>query len=47
MEKHRSVKVDNQFTVNALNRLGVEWPMTELDYIKKLLLSVSSLGGFD
>ncbi|MBQ9395643.1 MAG: amino acid adenylation domain-containing protein, partial [Proteobacteria bacterium] len=42
MEKHRMAKVDNRYSVDALKRLGFEWPMIEAEYIKKLMQSVFS-----
>lgn len=41
------VATDNKFTSNILLRLGVRWPITSEEYIKKAIKAVDGLGYFD
>ncbi len=42
-----AVETDNTFTANVLYRLGFSWPMTDIDYLEKTIVSLKTLGFFD
>ncbi len=46
-ESRRMIESDNHFTVKALYRLGFDWPIIDLNYVKNAIEAVSSLGFFD
>ena len=43
----RYVKTDNSFSVKALYRLGYKWPITDENYLLRVIESLDSLGFFD
>ena len=42
-----AVETDNTFTANVLYRLGFSWPMTDIGYLEKAIVSLKTLGFFD
>ena len=44
---HTFIKSDNTFTVKALYRLGFKWPITDAEYLKRVIEGLKSLGFFD
>jgi hypothetical protein len=43
----RPIEADNTFTVKALYRLGFQWSITELGYLRKAIEMMQLLGFFD
>ena len=42
-----AVETDNTFTANILYRLGFSWPMPDIAYLKRVIVSLKTLGFFD
>ncbi len=45
--QRREIRSDNRFSVKALYRLGYKWPITDSDYLLRIIESLDSLGFFD
>jgi hypothetical protein len=43
---HTFIKTDNSFTIKALYRLGYKWPITDEDYLRRMIESLDTLGYF-
>ncbi|MBQ6183890.1 MAG: amino acid adenylation domain-containing protein [Clostridia bacterium] len=43
---HAFIKTDNTFTVKALYRLGYKWPITDENYLRRMIESLDTLGYF-
>ena len=46
-EVREEIPADNQFTVNALYRLGMRWTITDLPVLEKMIEALKTLGFFD
>ena len=46
-QKTTDVKRDNDYTTQALYRMGFAWSPTSWDYVERMLTAISSLGFFD
>ena len=44
---HELVQWDSSYTVKALYRLGYRWPITDFDYLSKVIQVLITLGFFD
>ena len=44
---HTFIKSDNTFTIKALYRLGFKWPITDGNYLGRVIEGLASLGYFD
>ena len=44
---HSFIKTDNTFTIKALYRLGYKWPITDEDYLLRVIEALDSLNYFD
>lgn len=46
-DQREEIPAENYFTTNALYHLGFAWTITDLDFIKKMIESMRTLGFFD
>ena len=45
--RRRDIPCDNRFTDQALYRLGLQWSITDMNYLNTLVVMLRTLGFFD